>query len=130
MKALILAFCMVVIGLGCGKQGASDPTAPPSNPLEQAGIPLYPGATSTEAPAAVPSPNGSVRIGADYLTSDSAEKVVDFYRDKLGLMSASPNGKLIQMVGKLPSGAFVQIYISPAGAQTKISFMVVTAPKS
>jgi hypothetical protein len=47
------------------------------------GVDLYPGATQQQGAVRVSTPNGTA-ITAVYETSDSMDKVVDFYKSKLG----------------------------------------------
>lgn len=61
------------------------------------GIDIYPGATPTQGGAKMEMPNGSWTTGA-FLTSDSKDQVVAFYKDKLGsdssLMDSDDGGIL------------------------------------
>ncbi len=68
--------------------------APPSGPVVDTGIPVYPGATPFGGGSQASGPNGSIRT-QQYTTSDSMEKIVDFYKDKLG-----PNTFVTQAEGK------------------------------
>ncbi len=47
------------------------------------GVDLYPGATQQQGAVKVSTPNGTA-ITAAYVTSDPMDKVVDFYKEKLG----------------------------------------------
>jgi hypothetical protein len=47
------------------------------------GVDIYPGATQQQGAVRVTTPNGSA-VTAAYITSDSMDKVVDFYKGKLG----------------------------------------------
>ncbi len=85
----------------------SSPSAPPAGPVVDTGITIYPGATPYGGGSQASGPNGSIRT-QQYTTSDSMEKVVDFYKGKLG-----PNTFVTQADGK----ALVQ-YQSEAGATT------------
>jgi hypothetical protein len=99
-------------------------------PLSKAGIPEYPGSKLVSSEWAKPAKNGSKRFSAEYSTADSVDKVVGFYKEKLGLMSAQmPGTKLVQVIGKLKSGVFMQIYVSPNGDKTKLQFSVLIPGK-
>jgi hypothetical protein len=47
------------------------------------GVDIYPGSTQQQGAVRVTTPNGSA-VTAAYITSDSMDKVVDFYKGKLG----------------------------------------------
>jgi hypothetical protein len=113
---------------------ASAPTANPapaaSTPLDEVGIPIYPGSTKVALAVSKPAENGSKRVSAEYTTADSPDKVADFYQSKLGLNRASPPGtKLNQLVGKTGNGTFVQILVNPDGSdKSKIQYYFILMP--
>lgn len=87
------------------------------------GIPVYPGAESSGAGAQMSMGAGTVKTQS-YLTSDSADKVVAFYKDKLGssaMVMSSQEGTTIQQAG--PTG-IVTINIAPDQASGKIRISV------
>lgn len=111
-----------------GTTPAAPPVASaPKTPLEEAGLPLYPGATKVSLLVAKPAPNGSKRVQAEYSTKDTPDKVAQFYKDKVGLMEGGM-GKLVQLVGKTSKGLFVQILINANGGKTKIQYYFVLPP--
>ena len=130
-----VALVFIAIGVvGCAKGTPATPTVvtPASKSvLDEGHIPTYPGSTSTSQVVSKPAPNGSKRATAEFSTSDSGDKVAQFYKEKLGFMSAAPPGtKLIQLVGKVDTGGFVQILVSPNGAQTRIQYYFLLPPRT
>lgn len=70
-------------------------------PLVAAGIPIYPGASPKEDGGEVSLGAGGVKV-QQYTTSDSADKIAAFYKDKLGaqaLVTQSGTSTLVQLVG-------------------------------
>ena len=76
---------------------------------EDLGVPIYPGATRREGGVRINSGNGSM-VTAVFTTTDPVEKVVDFYKDKVGA-----NASVIQS----PTGAVIS-----AGEHEKRSLMI------
>jgi hypothetical protein len=108
---------------------APAPPAAPKTPLEEAGIPLYPGSKKVSMSVSKPAANGSKRVAAEYSSADSPDKVSAFYQQKLGLMQGGM-GKMVQLVGKLPNRMFTQILIGPKDAGARIQYYAILAPKS
>jgi len=98
----ILSVCAVMFGLwrvsravhvsGLGNGGTSSVTTPlgtvttggaGSVSASDLGVDLYPGASAEQGAVRVSTPGGAA-ITAAYTTSDSLEKVVEFYKEKLG----------------------------------------------
>ena len=118
---------------GQAAQATQTTTAPkkPQTPLDQVGIPVYPGSQKVTIKLGKQAKNGSHTVYAEYSTTDSADKVAEFYQNKLGLMTSQPPGtKLHQLVGKTPKGIFTQILTEPDGANTKIQIYFVVPAKS
>ncbi len=67
---------------------------PPGGPAVDTGIAVYPGATPFGGGSQASGPTGSIKT-QEYTTGDSVDKVVDFYKDKLG-----PNTSVMQAEGK------------------------------
>ena len=99
------------------------PNATSSNPLDKMGIPIYPGSTQVSIDISKPADNGSHRVQAEYSSTDDPAKVVTFYQQRLGLQSAQPPGtKLTQLLGTLPNGSFLQMFISSDGSKAKLQY--------
>jgi hypothetical protein len=99
----ILSVCAVMFGIwrvsravhvsGLGNGGGSVSVTTPSGTLtagsdakvsaSDLGVDLYPGATQQQGAVRVSTPGGNA-VTAAYTTSDSLDKVVAFYKDKLG----------------------------------------------
>ena len=116
---------------GCSRDIAVTP-APPQTPMEQEGIPVYPGSTQVAMDLnKKPAQNGSRTAYAEYASTDDYQKVIRFYKDKLGLMSSpAPGAKIEMMVGRLPNGHPIQMYVGPNGPNnTKIQYYFILMPK-
>jgi hypothetical protein len=102
--------------------------APSPAPSPEAAAPIatdvavYPGATASEGGGETSMGGGAIKV-QQYVTSDSVDKVVSFYKDKLGpkaLVQQSNNQALVQLAG---SNGMISIVISPdeSSGKTKIS---------
>jgi hypothetical protein len=142
MMFRILFVLGAAASIGCGPkpEPLTPPALPPmavtatpppasTSPLDEAAVPLYPGATKVKLTLGKTTDSGNHTIAAEYSTPDSTDKVVKFYADKLGTQSATPNGKLVQVVGKTPNGGFIQLFVSPNGKLTKIQYFAITPPR-
>jgi hypothetical protein len=90
----------------------------------------YPGATSGDGSMNMKTPNGSM-VTAVYNTTDSTDKVVAFYKAKLGDHASivqSGNGTVLASGDKEKDT--LEISISPQGNSTKIAIIHVTNTKS
>jgi hypothetical protein len=71
-----------------GANGSFSVSAPKSYTAAELGIDIYPGATATQGGLSMNLPNGSWITGA-FLTSDSRDQVVAYYKDKMGSSAAT-----------------------------------------
>ncbi len=121
MKASAILVCLAL---------ALSASAAEQNPLMNAGIPLYPKAVKISIDFGKKAKNGSKTVQAEYSSTDSPTKVVDFYQEHLGMQEASPTPHFHQLVGKLPKGGMLQMYISANGAKTKLQYFFILPAKS
>jgi len=94
------------------------------------GIDLYPGATTGEGSMNMKTPNGSM-VTAVYLSSDPSDKIVAFYKEKLGDQASivqTSNGTVLSAGEKDRNN--VVITITPEGTSSKIAIVHVTNTKS
>jgi len=94
------------------------------------GIDLYPGATTSEGSMNMKTPNGSM-VTAVYLSPDPADKIVTFYKEKLGDQTSivqTSNGTVLSAGEKDRNN--VVITITPEGTSSKIAIVHVTNTKS
>ena len=84
---------------------ATAPTVPPSQEtaaaIDIAGVPIYPGATAKEGTTELNMGGAGLKV-RQFTTSDSVDKVVAFYKDKMGSQAmVTQNGQqaLVQVVG-------------------------------
>jgi cbb3-type cytochrome oxidase subunit 3 len=79
----------------------TEPGAKPTTEAVNMDVPIYPGATPTEAGGDMSMGAGVVKV-QQYVTDDAVDKVVSFYKDKLGssLTVQQSEGKaVLQLVG-------------------------------
>ena len=105
-------------------------TAPgqPTAPAVDMGVPVYPGATATEGQGEMSLGVGGLKI-QQYTTSDSVDKVVAFYKEKLGpnaMTTQSGNSALVQVGG---SNGVINITIAPDSASGKTKFTITSIGK-
>jgi hypothetical protein len=94
------------------------------------GVDLYPGATTGEGSMNMKTPNGSM-VTAVYLSPDPAEKIVAFYKEKLGDQASivqTSNGTVLSAGDKDRNN--VVITITPQGNSSKIAIVHVTNTKT
>jgi HAMP domain-containing protein len=94
------------------------------------GVDLYPGATTSEGSMNMQTPNGSM-VTAVYLSSDPVDKIVAFYKEKLGDQASiiqTGNGTVLSAGDKDKNN--VVITITTEGASSKIAIVHVTNTKS
>jgi hypothetical protein len=94
------------------------------------GVDLYPGATTGEGSMNMQTANGSV-VTAVYLSSDPSDKIVAFYKEKLGDQASivqTRNGTVLSAGEKNKDN--VVITITPEGSSSKIAIVHVTNTKS
>jgi hypothetical protein len=94
------------------------------------GVDLYPGATSSEGSMNMQTPNGSM-VTAVYLSPDPSDKIVAFYKEKLGDQASivqTSNGTVLSAGEKDKNN--VVITITPEGSSSKIAIVHVTNTKS
>lgn len=106
---------LALLTLGCA---APTPTA---GPLDEVGVPIYPGAKLVEKNKSAPAQNGSHRITATFSTPDPAQKVVEYYNQNMQVMTAMPTRNFTQIVGKGPNGLMVQIYVQQMQPDTRFT---------
>jgi hypothetical protein len=97
-------------------------------PVVATGVPVYPGASAKEGGGEVSVGAGGVKV-QQYTTSDSVDKVVAFYKDKLGskaLVSESGGSALVQLVG---SDGVINITIAPDSNSGKTVFTITSIAK-
>jgi len=77
-----------------------------------------------------PAANGSKRVSAEYSSTNDYTMVIKFYKTKLGLQEGKiPGVKMRQLVGTLKDGSFLQMYVGPNGAKTKLQYIFILMPK-
>jgi hypothetical protein len=94
------------------------------------GVDLYPGATTGEGSMNMKTPNGSM-VTAIYLSPDPPDKIVAFYKEKLGDRASivqTSNGAVLSAGQKDKDN--VVITITPEGSSSKIAIVHVTNTKS
>jgi hypothetical protein len=94
------------------------------------GVDLYPGATTGEGSMNMKTPNGSM-VTAVYLSPDPLDKIVAFYKEKLGDQASivqTSNGTVLSAGQKDKDN--VVITITPEGSSSKIAIVHVTNTKS
>jgi len=94
------------------------------------GVDLYPGATTGEGSMNMKTPNGSM-VTAVYLSPDPSDKIVGFYKEKLGDQASivqTSNGTVLS-AGEKDKDSIV-ITITPEGSSSKIAIVHVTNTKS
>jgi len=93
------------------------------------GVPIYPGAARREGGVQINSGNGSM-VTAVFSTTDPVEKVVDFYRDKVGANASvmqSPDGAVISSGDNNKQG--VMITVGKNGGNGSTSITIIRAKK-
>jgi len=94
------------------------------------GVDLYPGATTGEGSMNMKSPNGSM-VTAVYLSPDPSDKIVSFYKEKLGDQASivqTSNGTVLSAGQKDKDN--IVITITSDGSSSKITIVHVTNTKS
>ena len=94
------------------------------------GVDLYPGATTGEGSMNMKSPNGSM-VTAVYLSPDPSDKIVSFYKEKLGDQASivqTSNGTVLSAGQKDKDN--IVITITSEGSSSKITIVHVTNTKS
>jgi hypothetical protein len=92
------------------------------------GVDLYPGATTGEGSMNMKTPNGSM-VTAIYLSPDPSDKIVAFYKEKLGDQASivqTSHGTVLSAGEKNN----VVVTITPEGSSSKIAIVHVTNTKS
>lgn len=118
-----------------GTAGApSQPSAPlqvpgqPTGPVIDLGVPIYPGATPTQAGTTLSMGAGAIKV-QEYTTSDSVDQVTAFYKDKLGsnvMVTQRGQQALVQLTG---SNGYVNISVAPDGNTGKTKFTISSVGK-
>jgi hypothetical protein len=94
------------------------------------GIDLYPGATTSEGSMNMKTPNGSM-VTAVYLSPDPADKIVAFYKEKLGDQASivrTGNGAVLSVGEKNRTN--IVITITPESNSSKIAIVHITNNKT
>jgi hypothetical protein len=104
-----------------------EPTQPAAPAIDMAGVPIYPGATAKEGTAELNMGVAGLKV-RQFTTSDSVDKVVAFYKDKLGSQAmVTQNGQqaLVQVVG---SNGVINVAIGSDSSSgiTKITIQSIT----
>lgn len=89
------------------------------------GVPIYPGATRREGGVQINSGTGSM-VTAIFSTTDSADKVIDFYRDKVGANASvvqSPTGAVISSGDNDKQGIMITVGRDSNSSETSITIM-------
>ena len=97
---------------------------------DELGTALYPGAISGQGSMNMKTPNGSM-VTAVYTSSDPSDKIVAFYREKLGDRASivqNSNGTVLSSGEKDKDN--IVITITPEGGSSKIAIIHVTSAKS
>jgi hypothetical protein len=101
--------------------------SPPAGPIVDTGVPTYPGATAIGGGGQMTMGTSAVKT-QQYTTSDSVDKVVAFYKDKLGptaMVTQSGGQALVQVAG---TNGLINVAIAPdsSSGKTKISISNIT----
>ena len=105
------------------QEGPAQPEAKPTAEAVNREVPIYPGATPSEAGGDLPMVSGAGKV-QEYLTDDTVDQVVSFYKDKLGsgLAVRQSEGKtLMQLVG---SAALIEISVFHDDSAGKTKFSI------
>jgi hypothetical protein len=89
------------------------------------GVDLYPGATQQQGAVRITTPNGSA-ITATYVTSDSMDKVIDFYKGKLGASASvfqSDKSAVLSLNSEDKKDSVMVTISSDTPGQTKIGIL-------
>ena len=89
------------------------------------GVDVYPGATQQQGAVRVSTPKGSA-VTATYATSDPLDKVVDFYKDKLGSgasVFSSDKSAVLSLTSDDKKTSVMVTITADAGGQTKIGIL-------
>lgn len=88
------------------------------------GVDIYPGATQQQGAVRVSTPNGSA-VTAAYITADSMDKVVDFYKGKLGSGASvfTSDKSAVLSLSSEDKKSSVMITISAENGQTKVGIL-------
>ena len=136
LKYVTLALYML-IAFGC--KGTSDSgtdaqsgggatkgqsSAPRASGVTEAdlGVPFYPGSTPDDSVGGDAKEVGTAHttVGSNHVSSDSADKVLAFYKEKLPKFESSKAGGADLMTGKGSNGGEVAISITKDGDHSKI----------
>lgn len=96
------------------------------------GVDIYPGATQQQGSARVTTPNGTA-VTAAFVTSDSMDKVVDFYKGKLGSgasVFSSDKSAMLSLTSDNKKTSLMITVTAESNGQTKIGIMHSTSSSS
>jgi hypothetical protein len=95
---------------------------PPAGPVVDTGVAVYPGATPWGGGSQMTMAGTSIKT-QEYLTDDSVDKVLAFYKDKLGAtaMVTESGGQAVLQVFGANGQTTVAIKPDPSTGKTKIS---------
>ena len=100
----------------------------PAAPVIDMGLPVYPGATTAGQGASVAIGTGTIK-SQEYLTGDSTDQVLAFYKEKMGSTAIiTQNGQqaLLQLSG---SNGYVNVAIAPDSESGKTKFKITSVGK-
>ena len=94
----------------------------------KADIPLYPGAEVPEGQSKVTPTSVETRYEINMYTSDSVDKVADFYKDKLH-MDKQGTSSSANLLGMTPKGELAKITVEAKDGKTHIQAVAVDEKK-
>jgi len=100
----------------------------PTGPVIDLGVPVYPGATPTQAGTTMSMGAGAIKV-QEYTTSDSVDQVTAFYKSKLGsnaMVTQTGQQALVQLAG---SNGYINISVAPDGNTGKTKFTISSVGK-
>jgi hypothetical protein len=108
---------------GITPQNADSSSSVSTYTADQLGVDIYPGARAVSDGSSSSSPDGSV-VSASFVTSDSKDKVIDFYKARMvgqTLIYASGDGVVISISPNPQESILVTIAPAQTGGKTRIS---------
>ena len=130
---------LVLLGvmIGCTKAPAPDAASKtdsakevqgiamaPSELFKKAEFPQYPGSDLPEGKSGITSAGSQTRYELHMTTTDSIQKVVDYYKSKLKV-DQKGTAQAVDMLGMTPKGKLVQIKLGLSKGSTTIQAVVI-----
>lgn len=129
-----MLFCVLLLGAaGCETGGTAKPqiaaksTEAPANVemsaeemAKKEGIPIYPGSQTPSGESSVTSGAGETRYELVMVTSDSINKVADFYRQKIAGLDGKVTGDTADFMGMAGTNIPVHITAGVRNGKTNI----------